>query len=133
MNNSTDYCVHFYARTKEDLQTECGNYNVDAIWYGEGYYLVEKEDDSTWYWTKCVKTPAQFLKELENKKKEVEKQIILIKSYLETSKNLVVYSPNTGHFEINVDDVEFVSKLGAKHYHTSEFYGTVYDLMMSGF
>lgn len=134
MNEITIYQFHFYAKTKEDLESQCNEFNVDKIWYGEGYYLIKNENDSVWWRTISVLTPKMRINELYNQIEEIDSEMILMNSYLETSKNLMAYwEPGKNHHELQVHDVETVIRYHIFGVKMQGYYKTIFDLMMSGF
>lgn len=129
------YEINHFVRTKEELKGKCEHFSnhIDDIWQGEGYYIVVYRSDAIWYEVIDVKTPETRIKELESKLKEIRSEMILMKSYTEKSKNLMLWwEPGGSHCELTVDDVETIVRLYSGERFVG-FFGTILDLMLSGF
>ena len=134
MNETKIYQIHFYAKTKEDLESQCNEFDVNKVWYGEGYYLIKNENDAVWWRTISVLTPKMRISELYNQIEEIDSEMILMNSYLEKSKNLMVYwDVGKNHHELQVHDADTVTKYHILGVKMTRYHQTVFDLMMSGF
>jgi len=95
---------------------------------------VGVENDAVWWRTISVLTPKQRINELYNQIKKIDSEMILMNSYLETSKNLMVYwNLGKNHHELTAQDADTVTRYHIMGVKMTRYYQTVFDLMMSGF